>query len=167
MFQSMTIRPAVSAALLWLLCVGYAGAQQPSPSAIATARELVEVKGASTTFDALVPGIVETAKNTFLPTHPQLAKELNDVAAQLRAEFAPRRAQMVSDFATIYAQHFTEAEMREAIAFYKSPTGRKFVSQEPVTVEQGLLRIRDIADKTSSEVLSRFRAEMKKKGHDL
>jgi hypothetical protein len=142
-------------------------AQQPTPSAMATARELIEIKGAALMFDALIPGIVETAKNAFLPSHPQLSKELNDVAAQLRTEFAPRRAEIVNDFALLYAQNFSEQEMKEAIAFYKTTTGKKFLAQEPVVVDQALSRIKNLADKVSVEVLNRLRAEMKKKGHDL
>jgi hypothetical protein len=78
------IRHSAAAALLCLVSTG-AMAQQPSPSAIATAKELIELKGAVVMLDALIPGIVETAKNTFLPTHPQLSKELNEVAALLRS----------------------------------------------------------------------------------
>ena len=83
--------------LLMLACFAFAeGArsQQPSAAAIATAKELIEIKGALNIFEALVPGVIEQTKNLFLQTNPTLSKDLNEVAAQLRAELAPRRAEL-------------------------------------------------------------------------
>lgn len=168
MIRRYLMGPGLGLALVFAFSALPAHAQQkPSPSAVATARELVEIKGAVNMLNTLVPGIVESAKNNILPTHPQLSKELNDVAVQLRKEFEPRRQDLINDFATLYAQTFTEQEMKEAIAFYKSAAGKKFVTEEPVVVDQALSRIQGMADKISMEVISRFRAEMKKKGHDL
>src|SRR5262245_6543385 len=137
------------------------------PSAVATARELLTVKGATTMFDPLIPGMVETTKNTFLPMNPGLFRDLNEVAAKLRTEFTPRRDEIVDEIARLYAQRFSEAEMKEVIAFYKSPVGKKFAADEPAVIDQGLARAEAWSKKMSEEGWTRFRAEMKKKGHDL
>jgi hypothetical protein len=160
-----------TAAALALACVAWvapaAAQQQPTPGAIATAKELLTVKGATNMFDPLIPGVIESAKNAFLPTNPGLFRELNEVAALLRTQFAARRNEIVDEIARLYAQRFTEAEMKEVIAFYKSPVGKKFVVDEPAVIDQGLARTQAWTNKLSDDVLSRFRAEMKKKGHDL
>jgi hypothetical protein len=154
-------------AFAWLGWAGPAAAQQPSPSAIATAKELLVIKGATAMFDPLIPGMIESTKNTFLPTNPGLFKDFNEVATKLRAELGTRRNEIVDQVARIYAQRFTEAEMKEIIAFYKSPTGKKFAAEEPVVIDQGLKQAEQWARQMSDEVMTRFRAEMKKKGHDL
>jgi uncharacterized protein len=118
-------------------------------------------------FDPLIPGVIESAKNAFLPTNPGLFRELNEVAALLRTQFASRRNEIIDEIARLYAQRFTEAEMKEVIAFYKSPVGKKFVNDEPAVIDQGLARTQAWTNKLSDDVLTRFRAEMKKKGHDL
>jgi uncharacterized protein len=158
---------AAALALAWLAGAGPAAAQQPSPSAVATARELLTAKGATTIFEPLIPGMVESTKNTFLPTNPGLFKDLNEVAAKLRAEFAAKRNEIIDEIAKLYAQRFTEAEMKEVIGFYKTPVGRKFVADEPAVIDQGLQRAEAWSKKMSEDVMNRFRAEMKKKGHDL
>ena len=159
---------AISAlALAWLACAGPAAAQQPAPSTMATAKELLMVKGATAMFDPLLPGMIESTKNTFLPSNPSLFKEFNEVAAKLRTELAPRRDDVINQIARLYAQRFTEAEMKEIIAFFRSPTGKKFASEEPLVIEQGLQQAETWAKNMSEEVMTRFRAEMKKKGHDL
>ena len=55
----------------------------------------------------------------------------------------------------------------EALAFYKTPLGRKMVSEEPKILDQSLKDAKAWADRLSEEVIGMFRAEMKKKGHDI
>lgn len=158
---------ALAFALGWLACAAPVLAQQPTPSAMATARELLQVKGATSMFDPLIPGIIENTKNMILPTNPSLFKDINEVAAKLRSELAPKRNEVVDQIARLYALKFTEAEMKEVIAFYKSPVGRKFVAEEPPVIDQGLQSAEEWSKRMADEIMNKFRAEMKKKGHDL
>ena len=112
-------------------------------------------------------GVIEQVKGVFLQTNPMLSRELNEVAAQLRVEYAPRSAQLMDQTARLYAQAFTEQELKDALAFYKSPLGRKIVAQEPLIFDDSLHRVQQWANQLSEEVMNRMRAEMKKKGHDL
>jgi len=160
-------RPALAAALLVGFLTFGAGAQTPTPAAIAAAKELVSLKGGSAMFDPLVPGVIESAKNSLVPTNPQLTKELNEVALQLRKEFDPKRAEVLNEVSKIYAQHFTEQELKDLVAFYKTPLGKKMIAEEPIALDQSLKAAQAWATKFSDEVLVRFRAEMKKKGHNL
>ena len=84
-------RAFLAAGLVMPFLYSAADAQQPSAASIALAKELLEVKGATTMFDPVVPGVIETAKNTFLTTNPGLSKDLNEVSAQLRKELGGRR----------------------------------------------------------------------------
>jgi hypothetical protein len=160
-------RMAAALALAFIACASPASAQQPTPGTIATAKELMQAKGATNMFDPLIPGIIESAKNAILPSNPGLFRELNEVAALLRTRFAARRNEIIDEIARLYAQRFTEAEMKEVIAFYKTPVGKKFVSDEPAVIDQGLQRTQAWSNKLQDDVLSGFRTEMKKKGHDL
>jgi hypothetical protein len=144
-----------------------ARAQQPSPGAIAAAKELIELKGAANMFDAVVPGVIETAKNVLLRTSPQLAKDFNEVSAQLRQEYSGKTAEITNVMATAYAEHFTEAEIKQALAFYKTPLGKKLIQQEPLVLEQSMTQVQSWGEKFQEEVMSRIRAEMRKRGHNL
>ena len=42
-----------------------------------------------------------------------------------------------NDFARIYAEEFTEQELRELIAFYKTPAGAKAITKMPVLMAKG------------------------------
>ena len=162
-------RGARAAAVVFTMAMftGLASAEEPTPAAVAVAKELIVLKGSTQIWDAVVPGVIEQAKGVFLQTNPALSKELNDVASRLRTEFAPRAAQLVDQVAQLYAQTFTEQELKDALTFYKSPLGRKIVNEEPKVLDDGFRRIQQWANKFSEEVMSKMRAEMKKKGYDL
>jgi hypothetical protein len=158
---------AAALAVACIACGGVARAQAPTPAAIAAAKDLIVAKGGTAMFGPLIPGVIESAKNSFLPTNPQLATPLNQVAAELRREYEPRNAEILDEVATIYAQHFTEQELRDLVAFYRTPLGKKLLTQEPLALDQSLRAAQAWAVRFSDEVLERFKAEMKRKGYNL
>jgi hypothetical protein len=160
---------AYAAAIIigWSGLVGAASAQPASASAIATAKELVELKGGAGMFDPIITGVVDQSRTALLRTSPQLSKDLNDVATQLVAEFAPRRADLIDQAAKFYANRFSEQELKEMVAFYKSPLGKKMLVQEPLVLDETFNFVQQWAPRVGEDVMNRFRAEMKKKGHQL
>ena len=58
-------------------------------------------------------GVIEKVKNQFMQTNFMWAKDLNEVAANLEKEYAPRVNELVDASARIYASHFTEAEIED------------------------------------------------------
>jgi len=169
-FRSLNRLALVAAlALGWVVMAGVprVQAQAPSAGALAAAKELVSLKGGTAMFDPLIPGVIESAKNQLVPTNPQLTKPLNDVAAQLHKEYVSKRAELLDLVATIYAKHFTEAELKDIVAFYKTPSGKKMVAEEPKAIQESLDAAQQWANQFSDEVLQRFRTEMQKKGYKL
>jgi hypothetical protein len=175
---SMGLKRSVLCALTGCLMFGCfiaaaAHAQAPAPApaptagAVAAARELIVVKGGAAMFEPVIPGVIETAKNSLVPTNPNLTRELNDVAAQLRKDYENKKAELVYEVALIYAAHFTEQELRELVAFYKSPLGQKMLKEEPLALDQSMKKAQDWSSNFSEAVLARIRAEMTKKGHPL
>ncbi len=167
-FRSLN-RLALVAALAFgsVVMAGAARAQAPSPGALAAAKELVSIKGAGSMFDPIIHGVIESAKNQFMPTNPQLATPLTEVANQLHKEYEPKRAELIELVTKIYAQHFTEAELKDIVAFYKTPAGKKMLAQEPIAIKQSLDAAQAWANEFSDAVLQRFRVEMQKKGYKL
>jgi hypothetical protein len=158
---------AVLFALALIVLAAPVQAQQPSASAIAIAREIIAVKGSANIFDTVLPNLIERSKTMLLQTNPLLGQDLNEVAAKLRTELAPRRLELLNDMAKNYAAAFSETELREALAFYKSPLGKKISTVEPQVLEQTFDQVNAWTERVAPEVLAKIRAEMKKKGHDL
>lgn len=142
-------------------------AQQPPPAAIASAKELIKFTGATTLFSPLIVGVIEQAKNLYLQQDPSLARDLNEIGANLRTEMAPRFSQLTDEVARIYATRFTDQEIKDILAFYKSPAGQKMLSEQPKVVESSMKFAQDWSNKLSDEVVVKMRDELKKKGHAL
>ncbi len=142
-------------------------AQEPPAAAVTLAKELIVLKGGHAMLDPVVPGVIESAKNMLLQTSPMLGKELNEVAAGLHKEFDPKRDELLTQMARGYARRFTEAELKELLTFYKSPLGKKMITDEPLVIEQGMRQTQSWANAFSEQMIGRFRTDMKKKGHDL
>jgi uncharacterized protein len=171
MFAFSTARPAgafiLALGFALALGVGGAAAQQPSPTAIATAKEVLTAKGANSLYSPLVSGVIERTKTVLLRSNPMLEKDLNEVATKLHADYAPRSAEILNEVAKLYASRFTEQELKDALNFYKSPLGRKLVVEEPNILDQSMRTAQTWAENLSQEVIAKMRAEMKKRGHDI
>ncbi|HMA74497.1 MAG TPA: DUF2059 domain-containing protein [Xanthobacteraceae bacterium] len=159
-----------SIVVLFCTCLGpfVAHAQQPSAAAVAVAREVMITKGANGIGEPVVRGVIETVKNSFVPTNPNLTRELNDVAAALHKELdASKGNEVLDQMARAYAARFTEQELKDLLVFYKTPLGQKFIREEPAAIEDGLKRAQQWADAFADTVMARMRSEMQKKGHQL
>jgi len=163
----LAIPVAFSLALALPISIVPAAAQQPSPAALATAKEIVTVKGAEAFWRPVLRGVVERAKGMFIQSNPLLGKDLNEVAAKLSAEYNSRTAELLNDAAKVYAAHFTEQELKDLLAFYKSPLGRKVLAEDPAILERHMKDAQAWTDKLSNEVISKMRAEMRKRGHEI
>ncbi len=166
---ALTFARTLCAALVLAALATGARAQsaQPSATAVTLAREIVELKGATSMFDAIIPGVVEHHKRLILTANPNLQRDLDEVSGRLIKEFSSRVGEVQAEIARGYASRFTEQELRDILAFYKTPLGKKLIVEEPKGVDDATRRVDLWASKYAEDVLARLRAEMKKKGHNL
>ena len=74
---------------------------------------------------------------------------------------------MEEEVTKLYAQQFNEQEMKEILAFYESPVGKKVLQEQPKVVEGSMKFAQDWANKLSEEVTAKMRDELKKRGHPM
>ncbi|MEW6643663.1 MAG: DUF2059 domain-containing protein [Pseudomonadota bacterium] len=145
-----------------------AAANNPPPaSAVAAASELLALKKASSVYQNIVPTVIQRTKDAILQNNLNYQKDLDDVAVKLAGELASRKEDIGKAMAEIYATNFTEQELRDLIAFYKSPLGQKFLEQEPKSITGSLAYMNDWAAAFSNEVAAKFRSEMRARGKEI
>jgi uncharacterized protein len=144
-----------------------ATAANPSPGSLLLAKQIMQIKGVDAMFPPLVRGVVDKVKGQFMQTNFMWAKDLNEIAANLQKEYTSRASELSDMTAKIYAEHFTEAELKDMLSFYQSPLGRKMVIEEPKVVEESMIRAGEWGDLLAEDVVAKMRAEMKKRGHDI
>jgi uncharacterized protein len=160
----------VAGALLAFVPPAYAQlkpAPAPSATALANAKELVEIIGAAREFDPLVTGVIVTSASTFLQSNPRYAKDLNDIVDQLVTEYHPRRVELPNKIITLYATRLTEQELKDAVAFYKSALGKKLLTESNFILSETFKEADTWSAKLREEVTAKIRAELKKRGHNL
>ena len=164
----MIKRTIVTVALLvTLLIPGMAQAQAPSPDALATARELIATSRAAENVKLLLPSIVQHIKPAIVQGRPQVEKDFDAFAPALLEGFKARLSELTDQIAVIYATNFTVAEMKELIAFYRGPTGQKFLAKTPMIVQQPMAAGQKLGAQLGGELQSRMIEELKKKGHNI
>src|SRR5450432_3681086 len=148
------------------LCGVPAGAQQPqqksgfkpaSAAAIAAAREILELKKASAMYASAVPNIVERTKETLLQANLNYQKDLNEVAVIVAQKLAGREQEIGEGMAKIYADAFTEQELKDLVTFYKSPLGQKLLLAEPQAIQASMGYMNQWAQGFSEIVNGEFR----------
>lgn len=142
-------------------------AAQPSPAQQTLARELVVANGEARAFEGVIGNVVDGAAASFLQTNPDLAKPLREVALALRPEFEKRQSEITALLANAYAARFSEAELKEALAFYRSPTGQRLVNDRPAIVQGAMQGIQSWGAQLNAQAVEAVRAEMRKRGFDI
>jgi hypothetical protein len=167
-----TVTAAMRAGALLIALVAFgpgamAQGSTPSPASVQIAREFVLASGATRTFEGVVPTILQQSLGVFVQQNPDLQKQLTETVKSIAPEFEKRGAEIIDLIARVYATRFTEAELKEILAFYRSPVGKKFVVQQPSVLEESFVKTQEWGGKLSEEIVVRLRAEMKKKGHTI
>ena len=158
---------ALLAALSAFTTAAFAQAAAPTASAVQTAREVVEASGATRSFAGVVPNILGQSLNVFVQQNPDLQKELVEAIKTIGPVFEKRASEIINIVASVYAVRFSQAELKELLAFYQSAVGKKFVTQLPNVLEESFVKTQEWGGKISEEIVQGLRAEMKKRGHTI
>jgi hypothetical protein len=147
---------------------GAAPALKPaSPAALAAAKEILAMKNANAMYASAVPNVVEQTKNALMQTNLNYQKDLNEVAIIVAKNLAGREKEIGEGMAQIYANEFTEQELKDLVTFYKTPLGQKLLATEPRAIQFSMSYMNQWGQVFAQTVNDAFRAEMKKRGKDI
>lgn len=141
--------------------------KQGSAAAIAAAKEILAMKNAAAMYANAVPNIVEQTKNALLQSNLNYQKDLNEVAVIVAKTLAGREKEIGDGMAQVYANEFSEQELKDLVTFYKSPLGQKLLSTEPRAIQFSMSYMNQWAQVFAEIVNGQFRAEMKKRGKEI
>ena len=170
MKRVLNLLPALGVILGLALAAVPAAAQQPtkpSPAAVAAAKEILALKSASAMYANAVPVTVQKTKDALIAQNLNYQKDLNEVATVVAKTLAGREKEIGEGMAMAYATQFTEQELKDIVAFYKSPLGQKLISNEPKAIEIGMGFMDQWARNFSEVVMAEFRSEMRKRGKQI
>ena len=111
-----------------LMSVAPAPAQ--SPDALAAAKDLMTTLKSVDQFKAIMPALMKALKPAIVQSRPDVERDFDAFAPRLVESMAARFDEVLEGIAAIYARNFTVAELNEINAFYRGPTGQKFVQRQ-------------------------------------
>ena len=83
---------------------------------------------------------------------------------QVALQLAPRRGDLNNDVARVWANAFSEDELKAITAFYTSPAGQKFLDAGPKVVTDSLQVVKGWSDRLTEELLEKSREALKQQG---
>jgi hypothetical protein len=138
-----------------------------SPGALAAAKEILAMKNASAMYANAVPNLVQQTKNVLMQSNLNYQKDLNEVAEIVAKNLAGREKEIGDGMAQVYANEFTEQELKDLVTFYKSTLGQKLLASEPRAIQFSMSYMNQWAQQFAETINGQFRAEMKKRGKEI
>ncbi|MBI5319012.1 DUF2059 domain-containing protein [Bradyrhizobium sp.] len=141
--------------------------KQASPAALAAAKEILVMKNAAAMYQAAVPNIVEQTKNALIQNNLNYQKDIGEVAVVVAKNLAGREKEIGEGMALVYANEFSEQELKDLVTFYKSPLGQKLLATEPRAIQFSMSYMNQWATMFAGVVNEAFREEMKKRNKPI
>jgi uncharacterized protein len=138
-----------------------------SPAALAAAKEILAMKNASAMYQSAVPNIVEQTKNALIQQNLNYQKDLNEVAPAVAKNLAGREREIGDGMAQVYANEFSEQELKDLVTFYKTPLGQKLLVAEPRAIQFSMGYMNQWALQFAGTVNEEFRKEMKNRNKPI
>ncbi len=156
-----------AAAVAACMLAGPASAQPAnvSPEQLALARAVIDFTGAGGSLRGVIPQVLADARGLLLRQRPELQADLDQVILQVDEEFDARRTEILDRIAAIYAQSFSEQELQQIAAFYRSDAGRKMTEQLPGILDQSFRTMQVWSQEVSVDVMQAVRTKLEERGH--
>ena len=138
-----------------------------TPEHFAAARELVVMSGLARSFEAAIPDMMRQISTSVTRTRPELAAPLKETLEQLQPQFMQLILEMMDNSARIYTALLNEKETRDALVFFKSDSGKKFIETQPNLFANIAQLMQEWTKFLSTRMYDMTREEMKKKGISL
>ncbi len=124
------------------------------------ARRLVEMSQGETIvqqmFDALTPQIMSLALSKDSDLSDEKKSRIEEVMKQELDAAVPG---FMEQTAKIYASNFTASELQDVIAFYESPTGKKFQELVPQLMQESMKHGQALGENVGQRAIERLKAD--------
>ena len=148
-----------------LLLTGPAGAANDEAARLEKARTMMELTGAASLGEQTLAIVTQQLEQAMIAQNPGQQEQIKTL---IRNHFLPNAKaglpDLLSGIAGLYAAHFTEAELDQIIAFYKTPIGHKTIAEIPAILQQSTVLGRAWSENVVGQALQSFAAAARERG---
>jgi uncharacterized protein len=131
---------------------------------LAAAKELMEITGSAKQFDVILPLIMQQIENAFVQLKPEHADAIKEIFKLASSKFTERKQEAFDQVSVVFAERFTAGELKEIIAFYKTPIGAKLIKAQPEIAQKSMAIGQAWGRKIGQDVEQEVRAQLKQRG---
>jgi hypothetical protein len=139
----------------------------PSAAAVTAAGDILGDIGIKQSIALVVPGMMTELERNVTNTRPEIKDSLRETLRAIQPEFDKTAQQTFIQASTLLATMMPEKDLQDVAAFFNSPAGKKYVATSPVFLQKLSAIAEPWREQLSTDILSRARQEMKKKGVDF
>ncbi len=139
----------------------------PSQAAVAAADQLLTAMGVKETIAKTVPTMMAEFERNLTTTRPEIRDSLRETLIAIKPEFDKSAQLTYGQVEALLALAMSEKELEDVAAFFTSATGRKYLAIEPVFFQHLQDVVGPWRDQLSTDIVTKARGEMKKKGIDF
>jgi len=104
---------------------------------LATAMEVLEVTNAKANMLRVIDLMTPSVINLIQRQHPNLdSKVLEEFQTAFRGEMSADSDTLIKSMAQIYIKHFSDSDLQGILQFYRTPTGKKLITEMPVVIKE-------------------------------
>jgi uncharacterized protein len=113
-------------------------------------RELIAMTGADRIGTQIMDALIQQFRQVYKDVPPEYWKDLRSTVQdeELRERIVP-----------LYAEHFSGPELKELLAFYRSPLGKKLVSELPEITQQSIAIGQEWGKQQTGKLLEKLKAD--------
>lgn len=150
-------------------CLGHAAlAEEINPSKLADIKQLMEITGSANMgkqYAAMISKQIFQMLKSSRPDVPERVVEvMNKELVTLFSERMSVPGGLTDQLIPIYDKYFTQADIRELLAFYQTPVGKKFTSVMPKVLGESMLAGQKWGQSLGPEIDKRVKAVLAKEG---
>jgi hypothetical protein len=158
---------ATFAAWLAIALAAVAPAAAQSPDAVAAAKDLMVTMRSADQFKTIMPSLMQALRPAIVQNRPEVERDFDAIMPVLLQAMTSRVDEILDKVAAIYARNFTADELKEVTAFYRGPTGQKFVQRLPGVMQESLVVGQQFGQALAVDLQNRMIEELRKKGHNI
>jgi uncharacterized protein len=111
--------------------------------------------------------IFKSIKPAMVQNRPDVDRDFDALMPIIQDKMGARINEMEDAVVAIYASNFSAGELRDLIAFYKSPTGQKFLQKTPIVTQQTIAAGQKFGQSAGTEAQKEMIEQLRSKGHSL
>lgn len=158
-----------SAFVVFVMLSAPASAQvaQPDAAQLGLARDMLVAMKAADNFEAVIPTVMNAIKPVVTKGDAKIGRDWDEIAPMMQQELASMKTQMIEEVSLIYARAFTADELKQFVAFYKTPAGMKLAAQTPLLAQQTMAAGQRFGQQAAGRIAERMKEELRKRGNPL